>query len=129
MFRFLLMTALLAGACNASAMQIFVEISPTKTITLDVEASDSILNVKEKIEEVELIPVDHQQLAYLGTVLANDRTLSDYNIRKESTLQLTVPAALSVPALPGLFIPALAGLVALLALFQQRYRVQIGGYS
>ena len=129
MFRFILITALLAGSFNVSAMQLFVEISPTKTVTLDLEPSDSILNVKNKIETRELIPVDRQQLAYLGTVLANDRTLSDYNIQKESRLQLTVLAPLSVPALPGLFIPALAGLVALVALFQRRFRAQVGGDS
>ena len=75
---------------KANAMQLFVQTLTGKHITIEVEPTDKIESIKEKIEDKEWVSTNLQKLIFAGKVLEDGKTLQDYSIQKDSTLHLTL---------------------------------------
>lgn len=86
-----IISTLLFLPCNLKAMEVYVKTSYDKTLTLEVELSDTIDNIKAKIQDKEDINPEYQTIKYNSSILEDNRTLADYNIQEQSTLILDLP--------------------------------------
>uniref|UniRef100_A0A915IJ81 Ubiquitin-like domain-containing protein n=1 Tax=Romanomermis culicivorax TaxID=13658 RepID=A0A915IJ81_ROMCU len=89
---------------HADHMQIFVQTASGKSVSLNVDAEDTVENIKNRIRDVEGIPTNLQRLEYQGQTLANARRLYDYNIKKDSILDLRHDIEINVRLSPTLVV-------------------------
>lgn len=71
-------------------MQIKVKTLTGKTIDIDIEPSDTITRIKERVEEKEGIPPQQQRLIFGGRAMADDKTAADFGIKAGATLHLVL---------------------------------------
>ncbi|MCB9201861.1 MAG: T9SS type A sorting domain-containing protein [Flavobacteriales bacterium] len=90
MKQFFIFISLIFFSLNVFGMQIFIKVSIDKTIALEVEANDTIENIKAKIQDKEGILPSNQTLMFAGTVLEEGSTLADYNVVKYSIIDLEI---------------------------------------
>ena len=96
---FLTIALMLSLAVPVFAMQIFIEIkvaTGNEIITLEVEPTDRIEDIKVKIYDTKGIPPADQKLIFANKQLEDGNTLQDYSIQKDSTLRLVIPSNRSV---------------------------------